>query len=109
MAVDLTQKQKNVLHIIQKYPNAANDEAMLLERYWMEIDNWLDDKSLYWNLQRVTRPETITRRRRELYNLGLIEYTEQADRDRMEAFRNERERAADPTGEQTKAVSWLND
>lgn len=99
-AIDLNTKQKNVLHIINKYPEAANNEALLLERYWLEFDNWHEDKSLYWNLSRVTRPETITRRRRELYNLGLIEYTEKTIKERTQAFNNESQRAA---------VSWLND
>jgi hypothetical protein len=99
--MDLTKKQKNVKQIIDKYPNAANDEALLLERYWIEIDSWDETKSLYWNLQRVTRPETITRRRRELFNKNLIEYTKEAEEARMEAYKSERDNHS--------AVSWLND
>lgn len=99
MSIDLNQKQKNVLHIITKYPEAANNEPLLLERYWVEFDNWDDSKSLYWNLTKVTRPETITRRRRELYNLGLIEYSEKASNERMEAMKNEQQYAA---------VPWMN-
>lgn len=100
MSIDLNQKQKNVLHIITKYPEAADNEPLLLERYWVEFDNWDESKSLYWNLTKVTRPETITRRRRELYNLGLIEYSEKASSERMEAMKNEQTYAA---------VSWLHD
>ena len=96
--MNLNKKQQNVLHIIRKYPESANDEPMLLERYWIEIDGWDGTKSLYWNLQRVTRPETISRRRRELYNMGLIEYSDEASKGRMEAFENERN---------TKAIPWL--
>lgn len=90
-AIDLNQKQKNVLHIITKYPEAANDESLLLERYWLEIDGWREDRSLFDNLSRATRPETITRRRRELKNLGLIKYSGEADKARTEAYHNERE------------------
>ena len=61
------------------------------------------NRSLYENLCSVSNPETITRRRRELYNLGLITYTDEAEERREEAFNNERERAA------PKAVSWLKD
>jgi hypothetical protein len=90
-AIDLNKIQKNVLHIIQKYPEAANDDNVLIDRYWHEIDSYLDDHSLYWNLQRCTKMETITRRRRELYNLGLITYSDEAKEMREEAFINERD------------------
>lgn len=99
-AEELKGIQRNVYEIVSKYPSAANDDAMLLDIYWHTFDDYRDDKSLYWNLQRVTQPETITRRRRELHNMGLIRYSEQADTRRAEAFRNEKEYAA---------VSWLND
>lgn len=103
IAPDLSRIQKNVLAIIKDFPPAANDEAALLDQYWHRYDNWNDTQSLYYNLSKATRPETITRRRRELYNLGLIEYSEDATERRESAFINERERAA------PKAVSWLND
>ncbi len=98
MTIDLNLKQKNVLHIINKYPDAANNEPLLLAKYWQEIDRWDDNDSLYQNLLRMTRPETITRRRRELYNLGLIKYSDEADKKREEAFISERNHVA---------VSWL--
>ena len=98
--VDLNKKQRNVYQVIQRNPSAANDDAILLERYWVEVDGWDESKSLYWNLSRVTRPETITRRRRELYNMGLITYSEAADKSREEAYINEKQYAAIP---------WLKD
>jgi hypothetical protein len=85
----LSGKQKLVYEVIQRTPEAANSEALLLERYWVEVDNWDETKSLYWNLQRVTRPATIERRRRELFNLGLIEYSPEALKSRTEAFKKE--------------------
>ena len=100
-AIDLNRIQKNVLHIITKYPEAADDDALLMARYWQEIDGWSEYSDLYTNLGRVTRPETITRRRRELYNMGLITYSQESEKDRMEAFKNEQERPA--------AISWLDD
>jgi len=104
--IDLSKKQKSVLEVIQRNPGAADDDAILLERYWIEIDGWDESKSLYWNLSRSTRPETITRRRRELHNLNLISYSKDADKKREEAYINERE-CAQPYVPQ--AVSWLND
>lgn len=93
-AIDLNKIQREVLAIIRKYPAAADDEALLLERYWIEYDGWDESKSLYWNLSHVKRPETITRRRRELHNKHLIVYSKDSMERREEAFKNERERAA---------------
>lgn len=87
--LDLNKKQQLVLGVIQRNPRAANDDAVLLERYWIEVDGWGDTKSLYWNLSKSTRPETITRRRRELYNMGLIHYSDGSNRRRTDAFKNE--------------------
>lgn len=101
--VDLNDKQKKVLGVITRHPEAANNDAILLERYWIEVDHWDENKSLYWNLTKCTRSETITRRRRELHNLGLIEYSKDANKKRTEAFNNERDRS------NNQAVSWLND
>lgn len=90
--IDLSKKQANVLKIIQEFPSAADDDATLLEQYWIEFDGWDESKGLHWNLSRCTRPETITRRRRELYNLGLIKYSDKSLKRRSKAFRNEVER-----------------
>lgn len=79
-----------VVRICNQYPNAANDDFLLLERYWIEIDGWDNTKSLYWNLQRVTNPETITRRRRTAFNLNLITYSDETLQYRTKAFKNER-------------------
>ena len=97
---DLGKIQRRVLQVITFYPEAANDDAALLSNYWLMYDGWDNGKSLYWNLSRSTRAGTITRRRRELFNLGLIQYSETKNQERMEAYKNERDH---------KAVSWLND
>lgn len=91
MAIDLSRKQRQVLQIIQKYPEAANDDSLLMERFWYEIDNWDDSKSLVDNLRNCTRPETITRRRRELFNKGMIQYSDSKQKDRQDAYSNELE------------------
>lgn len=107
-AIDLNQKQKNVLAVIRENPWTADDEAALLDIYWHKFDDWDDTKSLYWNLSKSTRPETITRRRRELHDMGLITYSKDSQARREEAFNNERERAA-AQAQPKKAVSWLKD
>lgn len=124
--MNITAKQQLVLDAINRCPEAANNDALLLEQVWRE-EGWLDNHSLYDNLCRVTRPETISRRRRELFNMGLIKYSAKADSDRMEAFKNERTKeafsqmfGADPIEEldqliksirpeEHHAISWLND
>ena len=78
-----------VVRICNQYPDAANDDSLLLERYWIEIDGWDTTKSLYQNLQRMTNPETITRRRRTAFNLNLITYSDKALKSRTKAFKNE--------------------
>jgi hypothetical protein len=87
--MNLNKKQQLVHEVIQRTPEAANDDALLLERYWVEVDGWDDTKSLYWNLSHMTRPATIERRRRELFNMNLIEYSPEALKSRTEAFRKE--------------------
>ena len=125
--MNISSKQQLVLDAINRCPEAANNEALLLEQVWLE-EGWLDNRSLYNNLCRVTRPETISRRRRELYNMGLIKYSADADKGRMEAFKSERDNhsvfmqmfGSDPIEEldtliksvkpeESHAVSWLND
>ena len=87
----LTKQQSLVLGVIRRHPAAADSEMFLLERYWIEVDKWDETKSLYWNLQRSTHAETISRRRRELYNMGLIEYSDKALKSRTKAFKKERD------------------
>lgn len=104
--LDLNKKQQLVYEVIQRNPRAADDDAVLLERYWFEVDGWDVTKSFEWNMSRVTRPETITRRRRELHNLGLISYSNDSNRRRREAFKNELEYHSDFSPSEQ---SFLND
>ena len=96
---DLGKIQQRVLTVINLFPDAANDDAVLLANYWIMYDQWDESKSLYWNLTKATRPETITRRKRELYNLGLIEYSQERQKVVMEAYKNERDYKARAWGQ----------
>lgn len=58
---------------------------------------------LEYNINRVTRSETITRRRRELHAMGMIDYSPQAETERYEAFKSECE-VHTPA-----AIPWLKD
>lgn len=88
--MNLNKKQELVYQVIQDNPGVQNDESALIAAVWRR-EGWNDSKTLEQNLTKVTRPETISRRRRELYNLGLITYTKEALQEREEAFRNERD------------------
>jgi len=82
----LTKRQQAVLDVINRNPGCQNDEALLLERYWVEVDGWDESKSLYWNLQRMTHPESLSRIRRRLHELGHIKYSEEALERRTQQF-----------------------
>lgn len=82
----LTRRQQIVLDLINAHPGIADDEMLLLERYWLEIDHWDDTKSLYWNLQRSIHPESLSRIRRWLFENGLITYSDKALKSRTKAM-----------------------
>jgi hypothetical protein len=100
-AIDLNKKQLLVYRVIKQNPGVQNNDADLIAAVW-RYEGWRDERGLEQNIMAVTRPETITRRRRELHLMGLIEYSDEADKTREEAFKNERERA-NPQG----AIPWL--
>ena len=89
----VNQKRQKVLSIINRNPEAADNDEVLIADFWRS-EGWDDSRSLEDNIARVTRPETITRRRRELHNMGLIEYSEKASARRYAAFQKERDHAA---------------
>lgn len=95
--MNLTKKQQLVLDTINAFPDSANDDALLLSVIWLQegFHFMNDSKGLYYALQHVTRPETISRRRRELYNMGLIKYSDKALDTRTEAFKNELDNHSD--------------
>jgi len=90
--INLNKIQKNVLDVCTRYPEAVDNRNLLLERYWIEYDFWQEDKSLYWNLQRSTRPETIVRRLREIREMGLVEHSLEVAKKNIQAMKNERDR-----------------
>lgn len=99
--MDITKKQKLVLRAIKEYPGCENDDAMLIAAVW-KLEGWDDTRGLLENIRRVTRPETITRRRRELANMGLINYSDKRTKEIAEAAHNELEAHSN-----YKAVPWL--
>jgi hypothetical protein len=85
----LNRLQRLVYNAIQNYPGIQNDEAALVAAVW-RIQGWSDENTLEENLKRVAHAESIARRRRELAEMGLITYSDQAQKMREEAFKAER-------------------
>jgi len=98
--MNISKKQQLVLTVIKANQGCQNNDADLIAAVWRH-EGWTDGRSLEQNISRVTRSETITRRRRELYNMGLIEYSEKALDSRTEAFKSELDNHSD--------VRWIHD
>lgn len=92
-----------ILKLYKEDPNVVNSEPILLDRVFHEF-GWNENKSLYDNLCRMPRAESVTRRRRVLHEKGEIVYSPEADKMREMAFRE----ARDEYGKH-KAVSWMHD
>ena len=89
--MNLTRKQQLVYNVILLNPGVQNNESDLIEAVW-RYEGWDDSKGLSWNISRTTHAETISRRRRELYHLGLITYSDQALKSRTEAYKKDTNR-----------------
>ena len=88
--MDINKKQRLVYDVIRANPGCQDNDAELIAAVWRH-EGWSDNLSLEENIAIVTRPDTITRRRRELHQMGLIDYSEQSDSEREQAFVNERD------------------
>lgn len=96
-------KTHELVYKAYKYDkDLLNDEMELLAWVWAH-EGWDYDYGLQWNLKKVTHPETISRRRRELHEAGLITYSPKAMKSRETAFKNERDKAS-PIPPQVKVV-----
>lgn len=101
--MNISKKQRLVYEVIKANPGVQNNDADLIAAVWRH-EGWNDARGLEQNLMGVSRPETITRRRRELHEMGLITYSKDATEERFEAFKSERDGHSDFVP--GKAVSW---
>lgn len=92
--MNISNKQQLVYDVIQANPGVQNNDADLIAAVWRH-EGWSDGRSLEENIAYVTRSETITRRRRELHVMGLIEYSDEALNERTEAFKAEQDNHSD--------------
>ena len=88
--MSVSKRQQVILDAIAQYPEAANDDALLITVVWL-AQGWNSNHRLVDNLRRVASPETITRSRRKLHELGLITYSDKANKRRMKAFEQARD------------------
>ena len=84
--------RQNIIAICRAYPEAVSSDALLLARYWLEVDGLseLIDKESYcrWMRTKATPAESITRGRRacrEQLNTNLS-----IERQRQEIAKNHR-------------------
>ena len=87
----MTKLQHVVYRAYLEDNNVVNDDALLQASVWSKY--WNDQKSLYENLKVCPRAESLSRRRRELYNMGLITYSDKKLKERTEAYKNEKDKA----------------
>ncbi len=93
--------------VYKKDKNSVNDEADLFAAVCEH--KWNYDLSLKENLGKCPRMETLSRRRRELQEAGLITYSPKAMKKREEAFSNERDRhSTSPTVKIVKGEKVVN-
>lgn len=100
--MNITKLQRIVLSAIKENPGIQNNDAELVAAVW-RIEGWSDGRSLEDNIKRVSRGESITRRRRELNVMGLINYSEEAQSTRMDAFLKEQNKHSSH-----EAISWMD-
>lgn len=86
----LDKTHRKILLICDDYPQAINDRPLLLAKFY-ESD-WDNTKSLYENFTRLTRPETVVRRFRDLREWGYVKQSKEADKYNYEAMKSEREK-----------------
>lgn len=101
--MNINKMQQFVYDVIQAHPGVQNNDSELVAACWRE-QGWSDSRSLEENIKRVSRGESLCRRRRELHQMGLITYSKEAQESRQEAFENEQN-----IHSTHEAISWLND
>ncbi len=100
--MNLTKLQKVVYKAYLEDSRVVDDDALLQATVWARY--WDGRKSLYENLKICPRAESLSRRRRELYNMGLITYSDHKLKERTEAFKNERDMHSD-----SWFTAWANE
>lgn len=91
----LNSAELKVLDAYKKNPLIVNSDKDLIPFIWRE-ERWSDRLDLEANFKRVTNPESITRARRKLHELGHIKYSKEALNRRTEEFKTHRDENSEP-------------
>lgn len=89
---EMSKMQKFVKLCIDRHPEAVNDDAAL-EAAGLELKGLGSYDYFYRLLKRAHRTETLTRRRRELIQAGIVKASDEATKRREEAMSSERDLA----------------
>ena len=87
----LTTTEQKVFNLYKEDRTVVDSDPLLYERYWIKYDGWDEDRSLYFNLSRVTPAESISRARRQLHADGLVVYSKDVDKAREKRYKEELE------------------
>lgn len=87
---NLDPTHRKILLICEDHPKAINDRPYLLAKFYE--NDWDNSKTLYENFTRLTRPETVARRFRDLREWGYVKQSKEADTYNYQAMKSERDR-----------------
>lgn len=87
MRVNTLYMRDRIISLCKVNDEYANNDLKLIAEIWRQ-EGWDSSKDLYWNLQRVSRPETIRRTRQKLQEEGKIRPSEATIERRYNNFKN---------------------
>lgn len=89
MKVNTLYMRDRIINLCNLNNEYANDDLKLIAEIWRQ-EGWDSNQSLYWNLRRVSKPETIRRTRQKLQEEGRIRVSDKTLDRRYKEFKNMR-------------------
>ena len=89
MKINTQDMRHKILAVINRVPDAANDDKLLIAIIWSN-EGWQRNDGIYSNLSKVSSPETIRRTRQKLVEEGLIKPSEATTEARYQEFKQAR-------------------
>ncbi len=87
--------KKEILQLYRLDKTVVEDDKRLIANVWHRY-GWDQSKDLLTNLNKVPSAETIRRTRQKLHQDGLIEYSDQVEERRYEAYKEVTAELAEP-------------
>lgn len=75
MRVNTLYMRDRIISLCKINNEFANNDLKLIAEIWKQ-EGWDSSQDLYWNLRRVSKPETIRRTRQKLQEEGRIRQSE---------------------------------